>query len=602
MSKSKIKTKFARTAVMAIAATGLTATALALVLGSISEQKATAVNTSADNAPGSQISVVLPDIMALRIMNKQNSAEITSLDLELMPTPNGAFVKDSMLAEVSTSNVTGYKLYISTIGKDHTNAYTNALINQDATVAASVGTIPTLPVGANPTEAAYRVSSSAYRGTWGYSTNGLTITPGATDTDPPTITEVTDTSAITYNYFPVQGDSTVIRANSTSASKQLTPVTVGVNATSAVSAGTYNNIVEYTAVANPSANEYSVDFDANVTIEDMPTKITISSVASSETVTIPTTAPSRTGFAFKGWNTKADGTGTMYQPGDTITLTADDSDPTSSQVTLYAIWGAPGFWGLTYMQDMTPEICANTTTPARTAANADTDGSHDGDTNYVPQTTLTDSRDNKEYMVRKLADGNCWMSEDLKLNLGTYSAPVTVKRAQYNSTYTEDWTPTGTGGSNAAEPMNSNTKTPAPNGNYYYSWYAATAGSGTSAQTNTEAEYSICPSGWKLPANYTISTTKSYGSMTNAYGLTTNGANNTTTNTSTFEAFPLSFARTGYYNSGSPYYVGTYGLYWSSPAYSDATYAYYLFYGASYTYPQNDDGKYIGFTVRCVAL
>lgn len=151
--------------------------------------------------------------------------------------------------------------------------------------------------------------------------------------------------------------------------------------------------------------------------------------------------------------------------------------------------------------------------------------------------------------------------------------------------------------------MNSNTKTPAPNGNYYYSWYAATAGSGTSAQTNTEAEYSICPSGWKLPANYTISTTKSYGSMANAYGLTTNGANNTTTNISTFEAFPLSFARTGtYYGSGGPVNVGTYGLYWSSTARSDATLAYDFIYGASRTYPQYNAKKYSGLPVRCVAL
>ena len=214
---------------------------------------------------------------------------------------------------------------------------------------------------------------------------------------------------------------------------------------------------------------------------------------------------------------------------------------------------------------------------------------------------MYDVRDNNTYIVRKLADGNCWMSENLKLNLGTPSAPVTVKRAKYNSTYTEDWTPTGTGGSDAAEPMNNNTKTPAPNGNYYYSWYAATAGSGTSAQTNTEAEYSICPSGWKLPANYTISTTKSYGSMTNAYGLTTNGANNSTNNTSTFEAFPLSFARTGEYVSGSPYGVGTYGYYWSSTATSDATYAYFLLYSTSYTYPQNNNVKYYGLPVRCVA-
>ncbi|MBQ8984852.1 hypothetical protein IJ098_03295 [Candidatus Saccharibacteria bacterium] len=214
---------------------------------------------------------------------------------------------------------------------------------------------------------------------------------------------------------------------------------------------------------------------------------------------------------------------------------------------------------------------------------------------------MYDVRDNNTYIVRKLADGNCWMSENLKLNLGTPSAPVTVKRAQYNSTYTEDWTPTGTGGSNAAEPMNSNTKTPAPNGNYYYSWYAATAGSGTSAQTNTEAEYSICPSGWKLPANYTIDQTKSYGSLTNSYGFTTDGANNSQNHVVQLESAPLNFARSGNYGNGSLTNNGTSGYYWSSTAYTGATYAYYFLYHTSYTYPQRNGIKYLGFNVRCVA-
>ena len=34
----------------------------------------------------------------------------------------------------------------------------------------------------------------------------------------------------------------------------------------------------------------------------------------------------------------------------------------------------------------------------------------------------------------------------------------------------------------------------------YYSWHAATAGSGVDITTaNTDAPYSICPKGWKLP-------------------------------------------------------------------------------------------------------
>ena len=45
------------------------------------------------------------------------------------------------------------------------------------------------------------------------------------------------------------------------------------------------------------------------------------------------TGISNSGYAFDGWNTQADGTGTMYQPGDKITITED--------VILYAIWSTP---------------------------------------------------------------------------------------------------------------------------------------------------------------------------------------------------------------------------------------------------------------------
>ena len=45
------------------------------------------------------------------------------------------------------------------------------------------------------------------------------------------------------------------------------------------------------------------------------------------------TGISNTGYVFGGWNTQADGSGAMYQPGDRITITED--------MELYAIWSAP---------------------------------------------------------------------------------------------------------------------------------------------------------------------------------------------------------------------------------------------------------------------
>ena len=50
----------------------------------------------------------------------------------------------------------------------------------------------------------------------------------------------------------------------------------------------------------------------------------------SVTLTVSATKPTRSGYTFVSWNTKSDGTGTSYAPGDTL--------KTSANVTLYAIW------------------------------------------------------------------------------------------------------------------------------------------------------------------------------------------------------------------------------------------------------------------------
>lgn len=214
---------------------------------------------------------------------------------------------------------------------------------------------------------------------------------------------------------------------------------------------------------------------------------------------------------------------------------------------------------------------------------------------------MYDIRDSKPYTVRKLADGSCRMVDNLAMELEENSTYTGVN----NATGEEITFNTGTAcSSNGACTMNGNTKHDSITDQWYYSWYAATAGSGTSGQTNTDAPYSICPKGWRLPNNYTLSTTKSYGSLTNAYNLTSNGNWNTTNYTAQLESFPLNFARLGYYRNSSSDLTnnGIYGCYWSSTAFSNATRAYFFFYTTSYTYPQNDFDKYFGFVIRCVAL
>ena len=93
------------------------------------------------------------------------------------------------------------------------------------------------------------------------------------------------------------------------------------------------------------------------------------------------------------------------------------------------------------MQEMTPEVCEKTEvgTVAR----------------------LTDARDQKQYWVAKLADGNCWMTQNLDLDLGVKDGDTdTTVLTPADSDVSNNWTPL-----RSTEP----------------------AGTITSANTNTEA-------------------------------------------------------------------------------------------------------------------
>ncbi len=284
-----------------------------------------------------------------------------------------------------------------------------------------------------------------------------------------------------------------------------------------------------------------------------------------------------------------------------------------------------GIHSITTMQEMTPAICAATTTPATSATQFDWDGSHHDDDTYVPRTKLTDTRDNNTYLISKLADGNCWMSQSLALDLTANTAIVTSNNDGTTGTATPNnttQTTTGTAWAQADNnwrsyhPQSSEsyyqsgiTKSSSPSGSgdaynwekagNYYNWYAATAGTGTSSMTSAEAGSSICPKGWRLPSK---TGSKSFINLvTTTYNIPTN----TAAGSDTLRAAPLNFNLSGYY-----YYYnaamdrqGSFGYYWSSLAYPTATYAYALPFDTSAIYPQNNgDYKGYGFSVRCVAI
>ena len=257
-------------------------------------------------------------------------------------------------------------------------------------------------------------------------------------------------------------------------------------------------------------------------------------------------------------------------------------------------------------------------------------------------TRLTDTRDGKKYWVTKLADGNCWMTQNLDLDL-TNGTPLTPedsdvssnwnppRSTEKNGTVTSDSTDTETYSwdfglyvKNDPDDYNSycdqvktmsgcegwtdaTNLTPAEtewtgsvdntvSGNTYdahflignfYQWNAATAGTGGTIDNYATATDSICPKGWRLP------TSRSGGEFDTLVG---------SLNSTTITQAPYYFNPSGDVNSGSLRYAGDIGYYWSSTASSLTSLTYYLNFNSGDVNPSRTNGRrYYGFSVRCLA-
>ena len=234
------------------------------------------------------------------------------------------------------------------------------------------------------------------------------------------------------------------------------------------------------------------------------------------------------------------------------------------------------FFSIFRMQDMTSALCDTATTPVRTATTFDTDGSHYGDPNYVPTVTLTDTRDNNTYTVSKLADGKCWMTQNLRI------AGKTITPADSN--VTTSYTIPASSPSGFIAHDTSNAYVDSDGG--LYNWYTATAGTGTQSMSSGNTTNSICPKGWRLP------TGGSSGEFQTLY--------NNYNSLSALRSSPVNLTLSGDVGNSTPYGRGSYGRYWSSTAHSSGN-AYLIYLAASNVYPAYNIGTYFGFSVRCVA-
>ena len=224
--------------------------------------------------------------------------------------------------------------------------------------------------------------------------------------------------------------------------------------------------------------------------------------------------------------------------------------------------------------------------------------------------TLTDIRDNKEYTVAKLRDGNCWMTQNLALGSST-AITLTPANTNITSNFTlpasisdGNWTGihetpeifdyAGTHPSEQASNKYGN----------LYNWIAATAGSGASATASGDAEYSICPKNWRLPSVGTASTTDNeFYIMLNNY--ITDGTWSRfgwfDVPTSDFVNAPVSLVFSGTYTEDNLFDQGLAGYWWSSTSII-TTYAYSLeAFDTGFIGPHsNTHGKGNGLAIRCL--
>lgn len=277
---------------------------------------------------------------------------------------------------------------------------------------------------------------------------------------------------------------------------------------------------------------------------------------------------------------------------------------------------------LSYLQQMTPEICAAVTTPSPT----------DIASYQVPEKTLIDLRDGNSYMIRKLADGRCWMTQNLRLKLRK-GHPLTISDTDINSG--SSWKPpystesfSSTDGQTAPSDWNSDAfgskasrsiynESSYQTDGVYYSHNAASAGSGSNINTDGYSTHnSICPKGWQLPSSSHIPGRGDFWLLANIYrGVNHWSSDQRTLSSAPFlTSDPANFGLHGSYASrliDGKYQlesVGVRGGFWSSTVKSGSQ-AYALSQNPSAltgipsgeTSPYSLDSRSLGLPVRCVA-
>ncbi len=347
------------------------------------------------------------------------------------------------------------------------------------------------------------------------------------------------------------------------------------------------------------------------------------------------------GYGFAGWSDAYDyesnSNAVFYGPNETITA---PSDVQTNGLSLYAVWIKSA--GNLQDSNTVASICNNLVQSGTNVTKT-----------IDSVSALTDQRDGNTYAIAKLADGKCWMIDNLRLEgkasrgdtnkalsqgyagstgYGSFVGLADSESANFYSYFNDMVTPNSVYYANGLQgdaymdiggSQYPGYRMPRYNNSYsrtygnYYTWRAAVADTTPYYDDISITDTSICPAGWRLPRGGD----KTTESSNDFWNLVVNGindgvkpANYDDRDTPYYDgesevepvikkitSFPNNFLYSGDFFKSSTERTGTHGNYWSSTILSNGTGAKGLMFYSSRVIPGTSGAvTYYGNTVRCL--
>ncbi len=186
----------------------------------------------------------------------------------------------------------------------------------------------------------------------------------------------------------------------------------------------------------PNAGDIDGSMSSMGTVTGSSTAGKQTGVSTNGTATLIAPNYSREGYGFAGWSTDFEATASsvVFGPNQTITTSttanAGDADVSTKGLILYPVWVESAGT----MQSNASAVCSN----LEAASYNSSSGTLSASLSSI--SALTDERDGNTYAIAKLADENCWMIENLRINAEDTLGDTNKALAQGYKT----WSGTGT--------------------------------------------------------------------------------------------------------------------------------------------------------------